>query len=161
MVNCTSEQAMQILAKVQAAGFDKAEVMMTASDMTEMQVDAGDVSLMRSTEDLDMSIRGIRGGRYAVVSLNQTDEESLKAGLKKLNNAIESAPVDSARAFAPKQVGVNAVSEGPVEPNLEQMYSRMSEFVGVTSAKYPALQLEQSGVQFRRSRFLRVNSEGL
>lgn len=161
MVNCTTEQAKKIMSTVQAAGFDKAEVIMTASDMTEMQVDAGDVSLMRSTEDLDLSIRGIRGGRYAMVSLNQTDDESLKAGLKKLNDAIESAPVDVARAFAPKQSAAKAISEGPKEPNLDMMYSRMANFVSVTGEKYPALKLEQSGVQFRRSRYLRVNSEGL
>jgi PmbA protein len=161
MVNCTTEQAKKIMSTVQAAGFDKAEVIMTASDMTEMQVDAGDVSLMRSTEDLDISIRGIRGGRFAMVSLNQTDDESLKAGLKKLNDAIESAPVDSARAFAPKQPAAKAITEGPSEPSLDKMYSRMSDFVSLTGDKYPALKLEQSGVQFRRSRYLRVNSEGL
>lgn len=161
MVNCSTEQAKQILAQVQAAAFDKAEVIMTASDMTEMQVDAGDVSLMRSTEDLDITIRALRGGRYAMVNLNQTDDESLKQGLAKLNDAIESAPVDSARAFAPHQSDAKKVSEGPSEPDLELMYRRMADFVAATKSTFPALKLEQSGVQFRRSRFLRVNTEGL
>lgn len=161
MITIQSQQADAILEKMKAAGFDQAEVILTASDMTEMQVDAGEVSLMRNTEDLDITLRGLRGGRYAMVNLNQTDDESLNRSIEKLKGAAESAPVDEARAFAPKQLGAKPVDEGPEAPSLEMMYDRMAGFVEVASSKFPTLKLEQSGVQFRRSHFLRKNTLGL
>lgn len=161
MISIESKQADAILEKLKTAGFDQAEVILTASDMTEMQVDAGEVSLMRNTEDLDITLRGIRGGRYAMVNLNQTDSESVDRSIEKLKGAVESAPVDDARAFAPRQTGAKPVDEGPKAPALDKMYDRMASFVEVTASRYPALKLEQSGVQFRRSHYLRKNSLGL
>ena len=161
MITIQSQQADSILEKLKRAGFDQAEVILTASDMTEMQVDAGEVSLMRNTEDLDITLRGLLGGRYAMVNLNQLDDESLNRSIEKLKGAAESAPVDEARAFAPKQAGAKPIDEGPKQPSLETMYDRMAGFVEVTSAKFPTLKLEQSGVQFRRSHFLRKNTLGL
>lgn len=160
MIAIHTQQADSILDKLKTAGFDQAEVILIASDMTEMQVDAGEVSLMRNTEDLDLTLRGIRGGRYAMVNLNQLDDESLKRGIDKLRSAAQAAPIDEARAFAPKQAA-SAIDEGPKEPSIEEMYERMSGFVEVTSRKFPTLKLEQCGVQFRRSHFLRKNTLGL
>lgn len=150
-----------MLAKVQKAGFDKAELILKTTDMTEMQVDAGDISLMRNTEDLKLGIRGIRGGRFATVNINQTDEESLQAGISNLNAAIDSAPIDPARAFAPKQAGAKVEVSGPKEPDLEKMYQRLSDFLTFTENKYPLLKLEMSTARFYRFHSLRVNSEGL
>ncbi len=150
----------EVLAKVKAAGFDQAEVIASTDMATEMQIDAGEISLLRNTENLGLTLRGIAGGRYATIALNQLDDASVAKGIGKLKEAARSAPVDDARAFAPKQ-SLKPVDEGPKEASLEKMYERVNTFVEKVTKKYPELKLEQSTLKFERARMLRANSLGL
>ncbi len=150
----------QVLGRVKAAGFDQAEAIVAATDETEMQVDAGDISLLRNTENVELTLRGIAGGRYAVVALNQLDDASVEGGIEKLKEAARSAPVDEARAFAPSRKPV-VVEEGPTEASLESMYQRVNRFAETVTKTYPEIKLEQSALKFQRSRLLRANSLGL
>lgn len=149
-----------VLGKLSSSGFDQAEVIASSTAETEMQVDAGDVSLLRNTENIELTLRGISKGRYAVLSLNQLDDKSVAAGISKLEEAVRSAPVDEARAFAPK-TSMSPVKEGPNEPELETMYTRMEGFLKHVGKKYPAVKLEQSSVKHAKTRMLRANSLGL
>ncbi|CAN5421120.1 TldD/PmbA family protein [soil metagenome] len=148
------------LAKVKSAGFDQAEVIVSENAETEMQIDAGDISLLRNTENMELTLRGIAGGRYAVIAINQLDNKSVDDGIAKLKEAAKSAPVDEARAFAPKH-NASVVSDGPIDASLEAMYARVNAFVEVVTKKYPELVLEQSTLKFSRGRMLRANSLGL
>lgn len=149
-----------VLVKVKGAGFDQAEAIMSTDTATEMQVDAGDISLLRNTENTGLTLRGISGGRYATIALNQLDDASVSKGIEKLREAARSAPVDEARAFAPKQ-NLKPVDEGPREPSLEKMYERVNTFVDKVTKTYPELKLEQSTLKFERGRMLRANTLGL
>lgn len=156
----TADFLRTVLTRVQAAGFDQAEVIGVSSEATEMQIDAGDVSLMRNTENIELMLRGISKGRYATLGLNQLDDESVAKGITKLREAAESAPFDEARAFAPR-FSSSPVSDGPVEPSLDDMYAKISGFVTTIGRHYPELSLEQSALKFERDRQVRVNSQGL
>jgi PmbA protein len=149
-----------VLSKIASAGFDQAEVIASENAETEMQIDAGDISLLRNTENIELTLRGISGGRYAVIAINQLDDKSVEAGIAKLKEAAKSAPVDEARAFAPKH-NASPVADGPVDASLESMYTRINSFVEHVSSKYPELVLEQSTLKFSRGRMLRANSLGL
>jgi PmbA protein len=149
-----------VLSKVKAAGFDQAEVIAATDMATEMQIEASEISLLRNTENLGLTLRGISGGRYATLSLNQLDDHSVAKGIEMLREAARSAPVDDARAFAPKQ-SLKPIDEGPREASLEKMYELVSRFVETVSGKYPELKIEQSALKFERQRMLRANSLGL
>lgn len=152
--------ANEVLAKVRSAGFDHAEVIVSEKAETEMQIDAGDISLLRNTENVELKMRAIAGGRYAAISLNQLDDDSIASGIAKLKEAAKAAPVDEARAFAPKREAP-VVSEGPVEASLESMYSRVNALVENVAKSYPELVVEQSTLKFQRGRTVRANSLGL
>lgn len=152
----------ELLPKLRARGFDSAEVVLDIESMTEMQVDAGEVSLLRDTKNAELTLRGIAGGRYAAVALNQLDDKSVNEGLAKLEEAAKSAPVDEARVFASKSGSSPAVFEnGPKEPSLDAMFAKVDGFVSTVGKRFPEVKLEQSGLRFERERRLRANTNGL
>lgn len=153
-------QAKEILNQVTSAGFDQAEVSLSQKRFTEMQIDAGEVTLLRTTDNVSLMIRALKEGRYATISLNQTDDGSLKDGLQALLDAAKAAPIDSARQLAPNQ-GPLKYEDGPEEPEFDKMYSRIDEFGTFVSEKYPELLLEQSGVDHTSETHWTVNSKQL
>jgi PmbA protein len=150
----------RLLERVGAAGFDAAEVLLTQRKVTEMQIDAGDISLLRDTENIALTLRGIAGGRYATVHLNQLDDDSVRIGVEQLQQAAQAAPVDPARAFAPPQ-DVEAHDDGPAEAALGPMHDRVEGFAAAVRQRFPDVKLEQAMLQFERTRALRANTLGL
>ena len=150
----------RLLEQVGQAGFDSAEVLLTERAMTEMQIDAGELSMLRDTRNVALVLRGIAAGRYATVQLNQLDADSVRAGVEQLRAAALSAPVDEARAFAPPQADA-ARDEGPAQAEREPMLERVTGFAGAVRKRYPELKLEQAMLQFDRTRQLRANTLGL
>ncbi len=150
----------RLLEQITGAGFDAGEVVLTERRMTEMQIDAGDISLLRNTQNIALVLRGIAGGRYATVQLNQLDPDSVVAGVAQLREAVQSAPVDTARAFAPPQ-DVAVHDEGPAAAELEAMHARITGLAAEVRERYPDIKLEQAMLQFDRSRQLRANTLGL
>jgi PmbA protein len=140
--------------------FDAFEVICHRDRMTEMQIDAGEVSLLRTTENVNLTLRAIHGGRYATVDLNQTDSGSYAQALEKMREALKSAPVDEARALAPKGVGPEKASRGPTEPDLAKMHDRIVAFARGTADQFRELKMEQAMLQFNRDEASRVNSLG-
>ena len=152
--------AQRVLDQVGNAGFDAAEVLFTERGLTEMQIDAGDLSMLRNTSNVALVLRGLQGGRYATVQLNQLDADSVSAGVEQLRQAALSAPVDVARAFAAPQP--DAVrNEGPPRAELGPMHERITRFAGAVQQRYPDIKLEQAMLQFDRTRQLRANTLGL
>lgn len=158
----TLEFVNSLLPMVRSGGFDEAEAILTIDAMTEMQIDAGEVSLLRKTENSELTLRGIACGRYASITINQLDEGSVATGIEQLREAAESAPVDPARAFAEGRGAERITNDyGPTEPALDQMYERISGFMTTVARRHPEVKMEQSTLQFDRSRQLRANTVGL
>ncbi len=150
----------RLASRIVSAGFDQAEVSIVNEHMTEMQVDFSDFSLLRNTESDQVTLRGIMGGRYGTVTLNQLDDVSLQTGVALLQEAAQAAPVDPARAFAPNQL-VPMNEMGPLEPLHYQMHERVSQFLKDVRDAYPECLLKQSLLRYIRTRSLRFNTMGL
>lgn len=154
------ELADRVLAKGRAHGFDDFEVSAKEKALSEMQIDAGQVSLLRSTNEVTLSLRAFSAGRMASVALNQVDSESLALSMQQLSEGVQAAPVDEARVLAGAQ-SVQRLEYGPTEPSLEQMHERITSFAKVTVTEYPDIKMEQSGLQFFRNEMVRLNTKGL
>ncbi len=150
----------RIMGRIVTAGFDHAEVQIVNEHLTEMQVDFSDFALLRNTESDQITLRGIMGGRFATIMLNQLDEVNLQTGIALLQEAAQSAPVDTARSFAPSQLVPNN-EMGPLEPMHYQMHERVSHFLKNVGENYPECMLKQSLLRYIRTRTLRANTEGL
>lgn len=150
----------KLIARILTAGFDHAEVVCMNEHMTEMQVDFSDFSLLRNTDIDQLTLRGIKDEKYAVVIINQLDDNSIQTAIARLVEAVQSAPKDSARSFAPPQL-VPTNEMGPLEPMHYQMHERVSQFLKAVGDSYPECMLKQSLLRYIRTRILRVNTSGL
>lgn len=146
--------------RIRDSGFDAAEVSLRRRRLTEMQIDAGDVSLLRNTDAIELGLRGIVDGRHATVSLNQTDEDSVQRAIAALAEAAAAAPRDEARALAPAQ-GLLHRDTGPTEPQLDPMHERVTALAATVRERHPELLLEQAMLQFHRIHQWRANTLGL
>ena len=124
------------------AGMDKAESALLLTRKTELNVDSGEFSLMRTTDDVNLRLMGIQGGKKGSTSINKTDAGSIESAVSELGDLVESSEPDPAADIAENQPE-ESFSRGPQEPDLDLMYSRMSQFLKRTSTRYPTLILEQ------------------
>ncbi|OPL18956.1 MAG: hypothetical protein AVO35_03225 [Candidatus Aegiribacteria sp. MLS_C] len=141
-------------------GLDRAECVLRASRTHELNLDAGEISLLRTTEDISLSMTGILDGREGTTSINRTDDASiLEAAAVTMLNACASEP-DTANDISPAQPPAS-FDKGPEEPDLETMYDRMREFLDRTRRAYPSLILEQVILDFTSVRKHYANSNGV
>ena len=132
----------KVLSRLSALGFDSSEAVLGNEHLTEMEVDVSSISLLRNTESDSLILRAIQGGRYGSVSLSQLDDSRLQMGISKLQEQVQSAPVDSARAFAPQPL-VATNEMGPLEPQHYAMHNSLSRFLASVSEAYPECVLKQ------------------
>lgn len=121
---------------------DKTESNLVLSRKTELNLDGGEFSLMRTTDDVSLRITGIKGNRKASTVINKTDEDSLAEALRELENLVESGEEDPAVDIAEFQPREN-FARGSEVPEVDLMYSRLQDFLNRSRRKYPSLILEQ------------------
>jgi PmbA protein len=146
------------LAALKAEGADKAQASLSLSSKSELNVDAGTMSLLRTTMNAQLSMTAIAGGRKGSVSLNKVDEASIRsAAAEAVDSAGSSAP-DEANDVSPAASGSFAYGDG--EPDMESMYSRLREYLDFAGREFPKTRLEQCILDFTRGRTFFGNSNG-
>ena len=60
------------------AGMTHAACSLSLARKTELTVDSGNISLLRTTDDTSLSLSGIREEKKGSSSMNRTDEESIR-----------------------------------------------------------------------------------
>ena len=70
------------LRELMSAGAEKASAEVTRSMKYEMKVESGDMSLIRTTEDVSVRLLAIKGDRKGTVALNKTDSASIADAAK-------------------------------------------------------------------------------
>ena len=142
------------------AGADKAQCSVTLTGKHEMNVDAGELSLLRTTFDTRVGLTAIKGGRKGSSSVNNADSGSLdKAAAEVLDIADASQPDDAndiAEAQSPAEF-----SAGSDAPDLDKMHLRLKDLLGDIKTRFPKAVLRQAYVDFTRRRSYLVNSNGV
>ena len=123
-------------------GIEKAESSLLLTRKYELNAEAGTISLIRTTDDVSLSLVGISSEKRASTSLNKTDENSIRDSVKELVELIEAGEPDPAFDIAFEQPS-ESFSKGPETPDTVLMYTRVKEFLEQCKEKYPNLILEQ------------------
>jgi PmbA protein len=148
------------LKALKSAGLEKAECTIRHTRRDELNLDSGEISLLRTTDDVSLTLTGIAGNREASITLNKTDGDSInEAALKTLEMAESSEP-DPANDISPSQPP-GEFHKGPESPDLDMMYERMKGFLDHASSTYPTLILEQVILDFYSVRKIYMNSNGV
>ncbi len=148
------------LRALQKAGLEKSESRFIFSRKHEFNIDGGEISLLRTTEDVSLSMAGITGNREGSVTLNKIDDASItEAAATVMESAMASQP-DPANDISPAQPPAK-FARGPEEPDMDGMYRRITEFLEYAGKTYPTLILEQVLLDFNSVEQHYVNSNGV
>ncbi|OPX32361.1 MAG: hypothetical protein B1H09_00535 [Gemmatimonadaceae bacterium 4484_173] len=124
------------------SGIQKAQSNLLFTRKTELNAESGNISLLRTTEDVSLSLTGITEGRKGSVSINKTDRNSIEKSIAELVEIIDAGQADPANEIAEFQQS-EEFSRGSEEPDMDLMYTRLNAFLQRSSSRYPNLLLEQ------------------
>lgn len=155
-----AERAAFCVRALKEEGLEKAECVLRSSRTHELNLDAGEISLLRTTDDVSVTMTGILDGREGTTSINRMDDASLlEAAAGTMLTAGSSEP-DRANDISPAQPPAS-FEKGPEEPELETMYDRMRGFLEHSRRAHPSLILEQVILDFTCVRKHYANSNGV
>jgi PmbA protein len=154
------ELANYCINSLQKAGIDKAEFYLEKSKRYELNVAGEELSLLRTTFDTNLNITAVKEGKKGVISLNKTDEESLKDSINSVIEISENSETDTANDISPMQP-IKAFTRGGDEPDLDKMYLRLKNFLVAVKEAYPKINLMESFLDFTHKCDYYANSNGV
>lgn len=152
--------ARQGLYSLLKSGAAKAQCSVTLTDRHEMNVDSGELSLLRTTFDTRASLTAIRDGKKGTSSGNMSDAESLEKAAAEVLSIADASKPDDANDISASQPPARH-STGPESPDLDMMHRRLKDLLGDVRGRYPKAVLRQAILDFSRSRTSLVNSNGV
>ncbi|HCM27548.1 MAG: TldD/PmbA family protein [Treponema sp. GWB1_62_6] len=151
-----ARKAVDLLRK---AGADKAQASLYRKEKSELNVDAGAMSLYRTTANVSMNLTALVGDRKGSLSLNRYDETSVRAAAAEAVDAARSSLGDSANDISPADTPERRET-GDTDPSSGDMYDRLREFVDYSRRTYPKTVLEQCILDFENGASFYSNSNG-
>ncbi len=142
------------------AGAEKAQCSLALSQKHEMNVDAGQMSLFRTTFDAQMNLTAIKNGRKGSTSVNKSTDAAIQAAATEALGLADSAEPDDANDIAEYQAPKESAS-GSESPDTDKMHFRMKELLSTVKKRYPRISLQQAVLEFTRNRRYFVNSNGV
>lgn len=148
------------LACLKKYGADEAQCKVRFGDVDEINVDAGEFSLMRSTFDSAVLMTVIKDKKKGVISINKTDRESIDCAAKECVASAEVAAVDDCLSMAEKDVNEDFVF-GVEQGDRDKFFDRINEYVNDVKECYPKVIIEQLIARFFDSKSVFANTNGV
>ena len=148
------------LSQMQAAGFDKSHCTLSFDEKQELNVENGKISLLRSGQDQELFIVGIKDQRKASISISNLDEGNINHAITELLEMADGSEQDAAYDIAPQQPA-ESFTAGPQSADLDLMYDRLSEFLTYVETHYPQIIMAECSIDFTRTNTRLVNSNGV
>ncbi|MGP1594061.1 MAG: metallopeptidase TldD-related protein [Treponema sp.] len=152
-----AEKALEALKK---AGSGKAAAWITKQVKSEMNIDSGNLSLYRTTEDISASLTALIDGKRGFVAGNNLQDAALTETAAQAAALAQASEPDEGNDISPEQPFAELII-GDTEPDNEKMYRRLQEFLDYTKTAYPTLQLNQCVLDFTRSDTVYANSNAV
>ncbi|MDD5091916.1 MAG: TldD/PmbA family protein [Candidatus Wallbacteria bacterium] len=139
---------------------DKAQCRLTETRSTEINADEGVVKLLRTTGNSSLLLQAIKNGRKGTHSINKTNASSVSEAVKAVLSSADSAPADPAHDFAHRP-NRRSLVKGPLQPDLDQMHSRLTELLADIRERYPLVRVRAAIVAHVNRHDRLVNSSGV
>lgn len=159
-----AEAAAHVIEKIRTKGVEKAQVLATHLNRQELQTEHGPINMLRSMENMGVKIKAIAGQKLGTAFDNCTEPAALDALCDKAVTMAEGSPPDPAYDIAPAETispGENRFNRGPLCPDLEGVYTRLRDALGMIREKYPQLKMDHGGVQHIVESATFLNSNGV
>jgi PmbA protein len=148
------------LATLKRKGADKAECIFSQSQKWELNVEAGEISLMRTNYNSGVRLKVIKAKRQGITSSNKTDRESIDSAAASAVEITEASEADPAYGIAEMQ-DPEAFVCGPAQQDVDTMYARLSTFLQAAEEEFPRTIIEQVVLDFTLRSSVFLNSNGV
>ena len=142
------------------AGADKAQCVYSKGEKRELNVDAGEFSLFRTTANHGISLSVIKDQKKGSLSINKINQDDIDEAVVTVLKMAASSMPDEAYDISENQPA-KSFSKGPTDPELDKMYSRMDEFMDFSNSTFPITIIEQAIMDFSSGTSCYRNSNGV
>lgn len=152
-----AEYTLQALRK---AGADQAQCKVGIGSATELNIDAGEFSLMRTLFNNSVTMKVIKNNRKGTISINKTDKKSIdEASELCVQNALASQEDD---CLSISSLDKNEdFTFGIKEPDPDKFFNRIKEYMEDIKNDYPQVLVEQLIADFSYGRSFFANTNGV
>lgn len=124
-------------------GADKFQCVLTRKKQVELNLEGTDMSLMRSTQDVTLSLMAIKDLRKGEITVNSLDQKSLDEAMSSLMELCATSAQDDAYDISPPQPKQH-FDIGPSEPDVDRMYALLTRYADHTTARFPKVRLAET-----------------
>ena len=110
------------------AGADKAACSLNINEKKELNVEIGEMALLRTTFNNNMGISVIKDQKKGSTFINKTDKESIDSAVTRVMEMAKGSQTDEAYDIAQQQPA-QSFSKGDESANLDSMYLYMCKLV--------------------------------
>jgi PmbA protein len=154
------ETATFCIEALKKAGADKSQCVLSKSKKYELNAEAGEISLLRTTFNTNIRLMAIKDKRRGYVSLNGEDKSAIEEAAKNAVKFSEASPQDEAYDISEIQP-TETFDNGMVEPDLDRIYNRLNNFIMEAKKRYPKVNMRTSTIDFTRTDSYLLNSNGI
>lgn len=153
------EIAQYTLSRLKEYGADDAQCKIKFGLVDEINVDAGEFSLMRSTFDSAVTMKVIKDMKKGVIAINKIDKESIDAAAKECVAAAEVSTEDDCLSIAEKDENEDFFC-GAEKCDRDKLFDRINEYVEDIKNDYPKVFIEQLIADYSESKSVFANTNG-
>ena len=127
---------------------------------TEFYYESGDLNLLRTVRNVSVSMKALVGTRKGVSAVNSFAEEDLRRAAEEAVRAAKISREDPAEGL-PEEIEVQSFEKGPLTPDYEKMFSRITEFFDELREKYPAVSVDSASLDHTLSESVYCTTNGI
>jgi PmbA protein len=148
-----------ILTSLITMGSDKADCNVGSSRMDELNIDNGNINLLRSVFTTSITMKAIKDNKSGIISINSSDKEILDKAVRECMEAVEVSMVEEAEDIA--EITENCEVGSEAEVDLEMLHFRLEELVQDTANRFPKIILNEIHASFESGSRIHMNTNGV
>lgn len=136
---------------------DHWDCLLSQNKNVELSAEGMKLSLLRTTIDDTLRIQIIKDHKKGSISVNKMDQKSIDEAIQNVLDICDSSEPDEAFEIAPKQES-KTFKLGEPKPNLDQMYTLLSDYLTSVETLYPTIKLMETSLNFVSTNRTYINS---
>ncbi len=154
------EIAQYTLSRLKEYGADDAQCKVKFGITDEINIDAGEFSLMRSTFDSAVTMKVVKDMKKGVIAINKIDRISIDEAAKECVAAAEVSAEDNCVSIAEKEENEDFFC-GSLECDRDKLFDRINEYMDDIKNDYPKVFIEQLIADYAESISVFANTNGV
>ena len=148
------------LKALQEAGADDAQCIVARAKTRELNIDGGEISLIRTLLENQVSFKAIKNGKKGTVTINQFGKEQIEKAARDCMEAANAGIADEAVCIAALTEN-REFETGAKEEDADGLFDRVQEYLRQVKSDYPKIILEQVIAEYSESDSILINSNGV